>query len=179
MSIDLQDPDDGAPGASGFQFWADFKASLTGLTEVLEKQRRDNQAMLARQPRIVTLPGSVVLNGAGAGFIDFGQPRDGRAWTVRQLTTSLQGGEAVAGAIGLVANWYIGTQTGLLVNTMQWRHKQALTPQFDNFTGDHLTVRARESLYVVYSAGTAASTVVSTVVLHDRPMYDRIPTVGE
>jgi hypothetical protein len=176
MGLDLTDEDEDA--SPGLNFWADFKLSLTSLTQALQAQQRSVQAKLAMQPRYTPLVGSTVITAGGTGVIDFGTPADGRAWTVRQLTSALQGGEATATNTG-VACWYVGMMTGTATQTVQWRHKQAALPQFDNFSGDYITVRAREHLFVVYTGATAASIMVSTAVIHDRPLYDRVPTVGE
>jgi hypothetical protein len=177
MSLDTVDNVD-TDDSPGLNIWADLKLSLTSLTDAIVKQQRTLQSRLGVQPRYTPLPGSCQIPASGSNYIDFGTPADGRAWTVRQLVSALQGGEATATNTG-VACWYVGVLDGLVTNTSQWRHKQAALPEINNFSGDYITVRAREHLYVVYTAATPNATMVSVAVIHDRPMYDRVPTVSD
>lgn len=173
-------------GGTGFEIFAKLSASVDGLAEETRRAR----AEASRPPTEVAWQqamSGLIPSGAGSVLgINLGGPAMGHRWHVRAIVvggttpTTAAAGRADVFITGFrpISEAPVATDTpgrpgvesgsGLRTNTLNWWRDQATSLPLVAFYGrGEMVVRSQESLWVVFSSGTAGQVYAANCAVED------------
>lgn len=162
---------------AGIDLSASFDAAIGRLERVLVTQmQRQEQERLARIPNTIVGEGLLSPGAATTALWNYGTPQMGRRWEVRLWTLDSQpdgsntsnflllvGNPTVPGPVGGPISGFVAG--AILTSQMRWRFNAA--PNFKDFGGSQISVRAGQYLMVACLGAPANTNVNSNIAFDD------------